>query len=209
MDCDLQYLVHFFNDPAHLFETISMADESRVDEICDTISSGKGWYWPRFAPGERQGYLLRRRFVEKTLYEDYTRAYGELKGTIPVYFYLYPGIDEEKAIALARQRAQHGETEPHVLMVKIQDIQDTRNMTFTLNDSHTAYWQRLMDSGLPRQRDGKEPVVLPDHNRVFPFAMLKRLVRKYKHLSINYEIQIWDRSLLERLPTTILEPPAA
>jgi hypothetical protein len=30
---------------------------------------------------------------------------------------------------------RQGEIEPHILMVKIQDIEDTKNITFTLNDS--------------------------------------------------------------------------
>jgi hypothetical protein len=74
MDHDLQFLIHFFNDTEFLFKTITMAPIARVDEICDRIASEKGWYMPRFARGERQGYLQRRRFVEKELYEGYTHV---------------------------------------------------------------------------------------------------------------------------------------
>ena len=146
MDDDLRFLVHFFNDREYLFKTITMAGISQVDEICDRISSQKGWFWPRFAPSERQFYLARRLFVERALYEDYTREYGSLKEKIPVYFYLYPGITAPQVLEMARQRMRQGETEPHVLIVKIQDIEDTRNITFTLNDSHTAYWKRAMEA---------------------------------------------------------------
>ncbi len=88
MDDDLQFLVHFFNDKEYLFKTITMAGISPADEICNKISSQKGWYWPRFAMSERHDYLMRRLFVEKELYEDYTQEYGSLKEKIPVYFYL-------------------------------------------------------------------------------------------------------------------------
>jgi hypothetical protein len=204
MDDDLQFLVHFFNDRATLFKTISMADVAQVDEICDRIASEKGWFWPRFAQSERSAYLQRRRFVEKALYEDYTQAYGSLKEKIPVFFYLYPNLTEQKALELARQRVRQGESEPSILIVQVQDIEDTQNMTFTLNDSHTAYWKRALEAGIPCRGDAKEHVVLPDHNKVFPFSMLEGIHQKYKAQQINYEIQVWDHQLLERLPYTIL-----
>jgi hypothetical protein len=204
MDADLQFLVHFFNDPAYLFKTITMAGDAQVDEICDTISSQKGWYGGRFAPSERRAYLERRRYVEHQLYEDYTRIYGSLKESIPVFFYLYPGLTPQEAVEKARQRVQHGEAQPHVLLVRIQDIADIRNMTFTLNDSHTAYWQRAAEAGIKCRVEGYSPVVLPDHNRVFPFAMLAEIHEKYKAQQISYEVQIWDYQLLENLLYTIL-----
>jgi len=204
MDNDLQFLVHFFNDKAYLFKTITMAECSQVDEICDRISSGKGWFWPRFAPGERQGYLERRQFVERELYRDYTREYGSLKEKVPVYFYLYPGMTEQKAVELAQQRARQGETEPQVLLVRIQDIEDTENITFTLNDSHAAYWKRIKEAGMSFGGDVNVPVVLPDQNRVFPFSMLEQIHRKYKVQGVRYEIQVWDHQLLERTRHSIL-----
>ena len=204
MDDDLQFLVHFFNDKEYLFKTITMAGISQVYEICNKISSQKGWYWPRFAQSERHDYLERRLFVEKELYEDYTQEYGSLKEKIPVYFYLYPNITKQKATELGQQRMRHGEIEPHILMVKIQDIKDIKNITFTLNDSHTAYWKRAMESGIRCRGDGNGHVVLQDHNKVFPFSMIEQIHQKYKAEYINYEIQIWDYQLLETISYTIL-----
>jgi len=86
MPDDLQFLVHFFNDPEYLFKTIPMARASQVDEILSQISSQKGWYWKISAQSERQDYLKRRLFVEKELYEDYTQAYGNLKEKIPAFY---------------------------------------------------------------------------------------------------------------------------
>jgi hypothetical protein len=204
MDDDLQFLVHFFNDKEYLFKTITMAGISQVDEICNKISSQKGWYWPRFAKSERHDYLKRRLFVERELYEDYTQEYGSLKEKIPVFFYLYPNITKQKAMELGQLRVRHGEMEPHILTVKIQDIKDIRNITFTLNDSHTAYWKRTMESGIPCRGDGNGHVVLQDHNKVFPFSMIEQIHQKYKAQHISYEIQIWDYQLLETIRYTIL-----
>jgi hypothetical protein len=205
MEADLQFLVHFFNDPAYLFKTITMAPSDQVDEICDRISSQKGWYWPRFAPSERQAYLERRRFVESQLYADYTRAYGSLKESTPVFFYLYPHLTPFEAVEKASQRVACGEAGPHVLLVRIQDIPDTTNLTFTLNDSHTSYWKRAVEAGIPCRGDAGTPVVLPDHNRVFPFTMIEEIHQKYRSRPISYEVQVWDYQLLETLPYIILD----
>ncbi len=145
MDDELQFLIHFFNDKEYLFKTITMADISQLDEICDKISSRKWWYRGRYAQSERDDYLKRRLFIEKELYEGYTQEYGSLKEKAPVYFYLYPNITEQKAIEMGRQRTRHEEIEPQILMVKIGDIDDTKNMTFTLNDSFTAYWKKATE----------------------------------------------------------------
>jgi hypothetical protein len=205
MDNDLQFLIHFFNDKQYLFRTITMAGGSQVDEICNTISSQKGWFWIRFSQSERQNYLKRRLFVERALYDDYTREYGSLKEKAPVFFYLVPKITKQKAIELARQRTLHGETGSQVLMVKIADIEDTKNITFTLNDSHTAYWKRIKEADIEFGGEVNVPVVLPDHNKVFPFSMIEQIHRKYKAQGMRYEIQIWDYQLLEKMRYTILE----
>jgi len=205
MDDDLQFLVHFFNDKEYLFKTITMAGVSQVDEICNTISSQKGWFWIRFSQSERQNYLKRRLFVERALYDDYTREYGSLKEKFPVFFYLIPKITKQKVIELTRQRIKHGETEAQVLLVKIAGIEDTTNITFTLNDSHTAYWKRIKEAGIEFGGDGNIPVILPDHNKVFPFSMIEQIHQKYKAQEMRYEIQIWDYQLLEKIVYTILE----
>jgi len=204
MDDDLQYLIHFFNDKEYLFKSITMAGVSRVDEICNTISSQKGWFWIRFSQSERQDYLKRRLFVEKALFDDYTREYGSLKEKVPVFFYLIPNITKQKAIELARQRTMDSESEPQVLMAKIADIDDTTNITFTLNDSHTAYWKRIKEAGIEFGGEVNIPVILPDHNKIFPFSMIEQIHCKYKAQGIPYEIQIWDYQLLEKMKYIIL-----
>lgn len=136
--------------------------------------------------------------------EDYTQEYGSLKVKIPVYFYLFPQITQQKALKLAQERTEHGETAPQVLLVRIQELEDNRNITFTLNDSHTAYWKRIKEAGISFGGHTKVPVVLPDHNKVFPFAMIEQIHRKYQAQEMVYEIQIWDYQLLEKMHVTIL-----
>jgi len=204
MDDDLEFLIHFFNDKEYLFKTITMAGISHADEICNKISSQKGWFGGRFAQSERHDYLKRRLFVEKEMYEGYTQQYGSLKEKVPVYFYLVPNLTRQTAIELCQQRTRHDETEPHVLMVKIQDIEDTTNITFTLNDSFTAYRKKATESGITCRGDRNVPVVLEDHNKVFPFSMIEQIHRKYKEQGMKYEIQVWDYQLLEKINYTIL-----
>lgn len=204
IDEDLQYLIHFFTDKEHLFKTIMMAEAGQLDEICDTVTSQKGWYWGRYAKSERQDYLTRRRFVEKELFEGYTQAYGRLKEKVPVYFYLYPKLTLQRAIALGQQRSQHEEVEPGILLVQIKSIEDITNMTFTLNDSCTAYWQKTVEAGIACR--GPQPTgnVLPDHNKVFPFSRIEEIHRMYTNPDMVYEVQVWDYELLARMSYTIL-----
>ncbi len=205
MDEDLKYLIHFFTDKEHVFKTITMAEACQVDEICDQFVSQKGWYWGRYSKSERHDYLNRRRFVEKELFDEYTREYWRLKEKVPVYFYLYPKITTQRAVALAQQRTMHEEAEPGILLVKIQDIEDITNFTFTLNDSCTAYWQKTMEAGINCRGPQPAGLVLPDHNKVFPFSRIEEIHRKYTNQDLYYEVQVWDYELLESMRYTILE----
>lgn len=204
MDNDLQYLTHFFTDKEHLFKTITMADSCLVDEISDKIASQKGWYWVRYSQSDRCDYLKRRLFVERELYCGYTREYGRLKEQVPVYFYLYPNITKQKVIERGQQRTRYDETAPQILMVKIQDIDDTANMTFTLNDSFTAYWRKAIESGIKCREEENGRVALPDHNKIFPFSAIEQIHQRYKAQDMNYEVQVWDYELLEKMSYMIL-----
>jgi ribosomal protein L35AE/L33A len=148
--------------------------------------------------------LNRRRFVEKELFDEYTQEYGRLKEKVPVYFYLYPQITTQKAVALSQQRTKHAEAEPGVLMVKIRDLEDITNITFTLNDSLTAYRKKTIDAGIKCRGPQPDGIVLPDHNKVFPFSMIEEIHRKYAKQDMVYEVQVWDYELLERISYTIL-----
>ena len=201
---DLQYLIHFFIDKEHLFKTITMAAAYQIDEICDKFASQKGWYWGRYAKSERYDYLNKRRFVEKELFDEYTQEYGRLKEKVPVYFYLYPKLTTQQAIALGQQRTKHEEVEPRILLVKIQNLDDITNITFTLNDSFTAYWQKAIEAGINCRGPQPDGIVLPDHNKVFPFSRIEEIHRKYSKQDMVYEVQIWDYELLERISYTVL-----
>ena len=139
------------------------------------------------------------------LHDEYTREYGYLKEKVPVYFYLFPNITKQRAIELGQQRTKHGEIAPQILMVNIQSIDDTTNMTFTLNDSFTAYWKKAMESGIKCREEENGRVVLQDHNKIFPFSMIEHINQKYKAQEMYYEVQIWDYELLERASYMILE----
>ncbi len=199
MQAGLQHLVHFFHDERYRFKTITMAAASETDDICDAIASRRGWFWVRYSPRERDGYMQRRRFVERAMYDDYTHAFGGLTGTVPVYCYLIPDLTEVQAIELAQRRTRFGETEPHVVMVKVEDIDDTRNMTFTLHDSHTSYRARMTDAGLAFGGDSDAPDALPDHGKIFPFSMIEQIHAVYGARPISYEVQFWDHAVLERV----------
>ena len=204
MNDDLQFLVHFFNDRAHLFKTMTMVDPCQFDEISDQIAAQQGWYWFRYRQSDRRDYLARRLFVEKQLYDGYTKEYGHLKEKVPVYFYIYPKVTPEKLVELGERRSESYVAKPHILMIQIEDLEDTRNVTFTLNDSFAAFWKKAIDAGIKCRVEENCRAVLPDHNRVFPFSMIEEIHRKYQAQEISYEVQIWDYALLEKIRYTIL-----
>jgi hypothetical protein len=138
------------------------------------------------------------------LFAEYIQEYGRLKEKVPVYFYLYPKLTTRQAIALGQQRAKHEEVEPGILLVRIPDIEDITNITFTLNDSCTAYRQKTIEAGINCRGPQPGGIVLPDHNKVFPFAMIEEIHRKYAKQDMVYEVQVWDYELLERMSYTIL-----
>jgi hypothetical protein len=201
---DLQYLVHFFNDKEHLFKKITMATACQMDEISDKVTCQKGWYWGRYQKSERYDYLNKRQFVEKELFEEYTQEYGLLKEKVPVYFYLYSKIKIQNAIEKGQQRTKHEEAEPGILLVKTPDIDDITNITFTLNDSFTAYWKKAVEAGNNSRGPQQNGIVLPDNNKVFPYSRIEEIHRKYMQQEMYYEVQVWDYDLLERIRYTIL-----
>ena len=89
-------------------------------------------------------------------------------------------------------------------MAKIQTIDDTKNVTFTLNDSFTAYWQKAIESGIKCREEENGRVVLQDHNKIFPFSMIEQIHQRYKAQEMYYEVQIWDYELLSRMSYMIL-----
>jgi hypothetical protein len=77
-------------------------------------------------------------------------------------------------------------------------------VTFTLNDSFTAYWEKAIDAGIKCRAEEKDRIVLRDHNKVFPFSAIEQIHRKYKTQWMYYEVQVWDYELLEKICYTIL-----
>ena len=187
-----------------LFKTITMVKEDRIEEISDVITSNKGWYSHRYGKDDRQDYIKRRKFVEKELYTAYVNKYGILKEIIPVYFYIYPNISKERAIEMAQQRTKYNELAPNVLFIKILDLKDISNITFTLNDSFTSYWKKAIESGIKCREEENGREVLPDHNKIFPLTKIEQIHRKYKEKNPYYEVQIWDYKILDDVPYEIL-----
>jgi hypothetical protein len=203
-DCELQYLIHFFTDMKFLFKTITMECADKYEEVSEAIASKKGWYFCRYTKSDWNDYLNRRIFVEKELYIEYSKEYGKLKENIPVYFYLYPNITKEKAVDLAKQRMNYNELTPRILFLKIQELRNISNITFTLNDSFTSYWKKAIESGIKCRDEEKGREVLPDHNKIFPFSRIEHIHRVYKEKNPYYEVQIWDYEILEKLNYEIL-----
>jgi hypothetical protein len=205
IDDELQFLIHFYNDEKFLFQTITMQADEKVGGICDSVFLERGWHSGRFSENEREYYLGRRKLVEKLLYEEYSEEFGRLQEKIPIYFYLFPNMTREKAKELAQERINHGEVIPKVIMIKIQDLQDKRNITFTINDSFTSYRKKIIESGMKLRDEETGREYFPDHNQIFPFSEIARIHEKYREKNPSYEVQVWDHTILEKVSWEILQ----
>jgi hypothetical protein len=181
-----------------------MQDTKEINEICDAISGKNGWHSGRYSQNEREYYLTRRKFIEKTLYEEYSMEHGYLNDKIPVYFYIYPNITTEKLLVFAQKRSEYDEFIPKVLIIKIQDLEDIRNITFTINDSFTSYRKKTLEKGIKLREEEKSGEYLQDHNKIFSFGEIAQIHEKYKDRNPYYEVQIWDHKMLEKISWEIL-----
>ncbi len=81
------YIVHYFNDPTHLFTTVTMYPEHERSRIYNAIVQNTQWCSWRYTAEQRTQYMLCRTAVESMLYHDFTSQYWALTDTHPVYFY--------------------------------------------------------------------------------------------------------------------------
>ena len=196
----LNYLVHYYSDKNYLFKTIMMYPKDNLNKISDNIVNNKNWYWVRYRDTDREIYYKRRSFVENIMKKEFEDNFYRLSGDIPVYFYIIPGINKEIALNNCKNRIDNDEKNK-VLLININEIVNNKNVTFTINDSFTCYLKKSIEAGVDCSKSNYKGEILDDHNKIFPIIDLIKINEKYKNKEINYEVQIWDTNLLERIKT--------
>lgn len=191
-------LIHYYNDTASLFKTITMYNKDEITEITDAISSTGSWYGGRFSASDRDSYMLRRYSVEELLYKEFTAQFGALKSNTPVYFYLIPNLDQAYIDAHLEARKQFAEDSTQYLILDFDKLPDHSNISFTINDSFRSYRTKLIEKGIPVRQIVNLFSELEDYGKVFPMDDINRIHSKYKDVDdIRYEVQIWDPDILE------------
>jgi len=198
-DNELNYLIHYYTDEEFLFKTIMMYPKIDLNKISDNIVKNKTWYWVRYRDTDREIYYKRRYFVEKTMKNEFEERHYKLFEDIPVYFYIIPGINKEKAINNCNNYMNSNGNKIKALLIDIKCILNKKNVTFTINDSFTCYLQKAIEAGIDCSQSNKNITIYEDHNKIFPITNLMGINEKYKNREINYEVQIWDKDLLEKM----------
>jgi len=196
---NIKYLVHYYTDIVYLFKTIMMYSKEDLNKISDNIVKNNNWYWERYRDTDREDYYKRRCFVEETLKKEFEEEYYKLSTKTPVYFYIIPGINKEKAISNCNSRINYNEINTKVLLIDINDVLNNKNVTFTINDSFRCYLKKALEVGIDCSKSNMNLTILEDHNKIFPITSLMEINEKYKNFEINYEVQIWDKDLLEKI----------
>lgn len=192
---NLTVMVHFYNNTAYLFRTVTMYPDVEQERVLDDIVTAKSWHWGRYSSGHRQSYLKTRVFVENCMREAFTRAYWPLKASRPVFFYLYPKLSVAFIEERLRQREQLDEPHTEYLLIDLTELSDTTHISFTLCDSHTSYRETLIRQGLSAE---KPAAALADHETVFHIQEIVDLYQRHKgEDDLYFEVQVWDPEILE------------
>ena len=185
------YIVHFFNDKTHLFKTVTMYPDGERDSIYNRIVHNAQWNCWRFHEFHRKNYMACRVAVESMMYNDFTSQYWPLKFEQPIYF------DTLYENSLERVKSEihttSDEYSTKCLVVALDALPDSSNITFTVDDSFKSYRSRLKSGGLPYHFMRKEPPNIADYGKTFPITELRGIQRKYAHVEdLKFEIQHWD-----------------
>jgi hypothetical protein len=193
---NLRIMLHHYSRPEHLFRTVTMYADDERERICDAIAATRTWYWGRHARENRRYYLQERLFVEARMVEAFSAKYGPPKGRHPVFFYLYPSLSLPIIEERLRQRRQYDESETNYLLVDLQELADTTQISFTLCDSHRSYRAAMVRQGL---LSGDASLAPPaDHGTVFHIRELAEVYARHQgEDDLYFEVQVWDPTILD------------
>jgi hypothetical protein len=195
----LDYMIHYYTDEKYLFKTIMMYSKDDLNKVSDNIVKNNNWCWHRYRDSDRIDYYKRRCFVENIMKIEFEEKYYKLSEEIPVYFYIIPGINKEKVINNCNSRTEFNENNTKALLIDIKNILNSRNVTFTINDSFRCYLRKAKEAGIDCSKSNNNLIIFEDHNKIFPIIDLIKINEKYKNFEINYEVQVWDKELLEKI----------
>ncbi len=187
------YIVHYFNDKTLLFKSVTMYPDRERDRIYNRIVHNAQWNCWRYTEANRGNYMACRMAVESMLYHDFTSQYWALKFKHPVYFDTIHENSMKRIEAELQKHTTADEYSTKCLVVALDALPDSRNTTFTVNDSFRSYKSRLKSYGLPYHFISDELPNISDYGKIFPISELRGIQRKYTHVEgLKFEIQHWD-----------------
>jgi hypothetical protein len=194
----LSTLFHFYNDDRNLFRTVTMYSGQERDRVLDQIVSNRAWYWGRFAKSERVLYMLQRETVEKLMRAEFERKFWKLPFASPVYFYIYPHLDLQRLLDELDHRARFDEQKTKILTFQLNELLNTKSVSFTLEDSFQSYKLVLRSQGIPVRTGRPELKCAECQGRIFYIEQLQAVYAKHHgDQGVYFEVQVWDGETLE------------
>lgn len=187
------YIVHYFSDKTHMFKTVTMYSDRERERIYNRIVHNAQWHCWRYTEANRPNYMACRMAVESMLYHDFTSRYWALKFKHPVYF---DTLHYKSLKRLEKESHKHTKADEYstkCLILALDALPDSSNITFTVNDSFRSYKSRLKRDGLPCHFISDELPNISDYGKIFPIRELHGIQKKYAHVKgLKFEVQHWD-----------------
>ena len=140
--------------------------------------------------------MKRRVLVESLMYEEFSDKYATPPTASPVFFYIRPHLSIDSIQQGLEEREELGEKSTRYLLVDLQSIHDRRFVSFTVRDSHRSYRRAMFEADFDTQLPAETS---PDDGHVFPIDGLAEVYARHQaEDDISFEVQVWDRKVLER-----------
>jgi hypothetical protein len=138
--------------------------------------------------------MKKRLLVESLMRNEFEEKYTAPRNASPVFFYIRPNLSISAIQDGLRKRQALGERNTRYLLVDLNDIHQTSQISFTVQDSHQSYRRALSDAGFNNHQTVQNS---RDDGRVFHIDEIEDVYARHSdEQEIYFEVQIWDRQIL-------------
>jgi hypothetical protein len=191
---NLRILLHYFHSAEHLFVTATMYADARRERALEEMARTHAWFGGRFSAAHRHGYMQVRVLVETLMCREFAEKYAAPRSTSPVFFYLRPRLSLSSIQDGLRRRQDLGEHATQYLLIDLDDIDDTSQVSFTVHDSHRSYRRAIAEAGFEAHPTGGDS---PDDGRVFHVSEIADVYARHRDEDdLSFEVQFWDPAVL-------------
>ncbi len=189
------YLIHYYKKREFLFKTITELSEAELSSTLNSLSDNNTWYGSRFSEKNRISYMHFRSYVEKFMYNELEERYSQPPSKHPVYMYLSTKTAEERILGL--KDTPYADSK--YISIKLSDIQDKANISFTVDDSMWSFGFDLFRKGIIDWNPALEMEEKEFHGKLYHINELQEVIKQYNlDEKQTYEVHFWDKKMLSK-----------